>query len=98
MVTWEAPMMPNGIIVSYRVEFTRNTDNFIDNITTANQSVMIDMLEKYTTYMVQVFASTVAEGNGSEVVTVTTDEDSEFLLYLHTLLTCMYYVTVFAKN
>jgi len=39
------------------------------------------MLEKFTTYQVQVFATTVAEGEGSDIVTVTTDEDSE-LVYI----------------
>ena len=34
-----------------------------------------------TIYEVQVFATAVEEGNGSEIVTVTTDEDSELHVY-----------------
>ena len=70
-------MIANGIIRSYRVEFTSITDRFVDDITTTNTSVVIVMLEKFTAYQVQVFATTVAEGDGSDIVTVTTDEDSE---------------------
>ena len=77
MVTWQSPMIPNGIVRSYRVEFTRTTDNVVDDVNTTNTSVVIDMLEKFTMYQVQVFATTVAEGNGSDIVNVTTDEDSE---------------------
>ena len=71
-------MIPNGIIRSYRVSFTRMSDRFAGEINTTNTSVVIIMLEKFTTYLVQVFANTVDEGDGSNVVTVTTDEDSEF--------------------
>ena len=72
-------MTRNGIIVSYRVEYTRMTDNFVGNANTTNTSVIIGILEKFTTYQVQVFAMTVAEGNGSVIVEVTTDEDSKLL-------------------
>jgi len=33
------------------------------------------MLEIFTTYQVQVFATTISEGDGSELVFVSTDED-----------------------
>ena len=77
IVTWQSPMIANGIVRSYRVEFTRITDSFVDDITTTNTSVVIVMLGKFTSYQVQVFATTVAEGDGSDIATVTTDEDSE---------------------
>ena len=89
LVTWAPPMTPNGIIRSYRVEFTGMDDSSdVDNVTTDNMttSIVIEMLEKFTTYEVQVFATTVEEGNGSEIVTVTTDEDSELSVYC----TCVY--------
>jgi len=80
MVTWEPPLTHNGIIRSYRIEYNRTTDDIINNITaTNNESVIITMLEKFTTYQVQVFATTVAEGEGSDIVTVITDEDSELV-------------------
>lgn len=77
MVIWKPPLTRNGIIRSYRVQFTRTTDDSLGNITTTNTSVVITMLEKFTAYQIQVFATTVAEGDGSDVVTVTTDEDSK---------------------
>ena len=79
LVTWVPPMTRNGMIRSYRVEFTRMNDSNVDDITTDDitTSVIIGMLKKFTTYEVQVFATTVEEGDGSEIITVTTDEDSE---------------------
>ena len=84
-------MTRNGIIRSYRVKYTRlNGTSVTDESNTTNTSVVIEMLDKYTTYTVQVFATTVAEGDGSENVTVTTDEDSESLTYLNTyVVTCI---------
>ena len=79
MVTWRSPMTLNGIVRSYRVEYTRITNNTVEDITTTNTSVVIVMLEIFTAYQVQVFATTVAEGDGSVIVTVTTDEDSELI-------------------
>ena len=84
MVTWQPPLTPNGIIRSYHVEvFASSTGDVVNEITTTNTSVIITMLEKFTTYEVQVFATTITEGDGSDVVTVTTDEDSELLAYTH---------------
>ena len=90
MVTWQPPMTPNGIVRFYRVEYASTTDDVdqefsgstndvVKEIITTNTSVIITMLEKFTTYEVQVFATTITEGDGSDVVTVTTDEDSELL-------------------
>ena len=74
-VMWQPPMTPNGIVRSYRVVYT--TGSTTANINTTNVSIVITMLEIFTNYQVQVFATTVTEGNGSNVVMVTTDEDSK---------------------
>ena len=74
-VMWQPPMTPNGIVRSYHVVYT--TDNTTANVNTTNISIVITMLEIFTTYQVQVFATTVTKGNGSNVVNVTTDEDSK---------------------
>ena len=74
MVTWQPPISPNGIVRSYRIELT--TGGVADNTYTVNTSIIINMLEKFTTYQIQVFATTVAEGDGSVIVIVTTNEDS----------------------
>ena len=79
MVTWQPPITPNGIVRSYRIEFT--TGGVADNAYTINTSIIINMLEKFTTYQIQVFSRTVAEGSGSVTISVTTDEDSKLLLH-----------------
>ena len=79
-------MTPNGIIRFYLVEITSDDDSE-EEIFTSDPSVIITMLEIFTTYQIQVFASTsVSEGNGSDVIMATTDEDSE-LFCLHTYTT-----------
>ena len=91
MVTWEPPMMPHGIIRLYRIEVTKTEDNIGSeslilavNVNGTETSVVIGMLEIFTSYEVQVFAITVLEGEPSNVVVVTTDEDSELLTYVVT--------------
>ena len=74
-VSWLPPSITNGIVRSYRVVYT--TGDVVDNTITMDTSVIINMLETFTTYQVQVFATTVVEGNGSGIVVVTTDEDGE---------------------
>ena len=74
-VMWHPPMTPNGIVRSYRVVYT--TGSTTADVTTTNISIVITMLEIFTAYQVQVFATTVTEGNGSNSVMVTTDEDSK---------------------
>jgi len=68
-------MTSNGIVRSYRIEYS--TGNTTASVNTSNTSIVITELEIFTTYRVQVFAITVAEGDGSNIVMVTTDEDSE---------------------
>ena len=82
LITWQPPVIPNGIVRFYSVEFTEiSTNGVVNSIHATNTSVIITMLEKFTTYEVQVFATTITEGDGSDVVTVTTDEDSKFFTY-----------------
>ena len=75
-MTWQPPLTPNGIVRSYRIEYS--SDNFTNDINTTDTSIIIDMLEIFTAYQVQVFATTITEGDGSEIVSVTTGEDGEF--------------------
>jgi len=72
-ISWLPPSISNGIVRSYRVAFTTGDD--VNNTITTNTSVIITMLERFTIYQIQVFVITVVEGNGSEIVMVTTDED-----------------------
>ena len=73
MINWQPPITPNGVVRSYRVEY--GNGEITDSINTTNASIIINMLEIFTTYQVQVFATTIAEGDGSELVFVSTDED-----------------------
>ena len=83
MVTWQPPMTPNGIVRFYRVEYTRTPEfSGSGSINTTSTSVVITMLDNFTTYEVQVFATTITEGDGSDVVIVRTNENSKFLHYL----------------
>ena len=91
MVTWQPPIMPNGIVRSYRIELT--TGGVTDNTYTVNTSIIINVLEKFTTYQIQVFATTVAEGDGSVIVSATTDEDSK-LISIHTASYCIVTVAI----
>ena len=84
-------MMPHGIIRLYRIEVTKTEDNIGSeslslavNVNGTETSVVIGMLEIFTSYEFQVFAITVLEGEPSNVVIVTTDEDSELLTYIVT--------------
>ena len=82
-------MTPNGMVRSYRVEYT--TASATTSVNTSSTSVVLTGLEIFTNYQVQVFATTVAEGVGSEIVMVTTDEDSKFRL-------SMYYISLLYFN
>ena len=53
------------------------------------------MLERFTAYQIQVFATTVVEGNGSEIVMVTTDEDGKH--YPLTLMSHLLYIVCSAS-
>ena len=102
MVTWQPPLTPNGIIRSYRVKvtsvsdgsasssgsgFTSSSDETNHYFSAMTTSVVITMLERNTTYQVQVFATTISEGDGSNIITVTTDENSKLEYILsHQLL------------
>ena len=76
--------MPNGIIRLYRIEVTKIGDDagssLVVDVTGTETSVVIGMLEIFTSYQVQVVAVTVSEGEPSNVIIITTDEDSELLI------------------
>ena len=56
--------------------FKTDQGSFYRNVTTVNQSFELIRLERFTNYSVKVLAFTrVGDGNISEPVTVSTDED-----------------------
>ena len=69
-------------------------DGVVNKTYTNSTSVIITMLQNYTTYKVQVFAFTNVIGEGSEIVNVTTDSESE-LLYVYVHLYKMYVHNLF---
>ena len=83
MVTWSAPLTPNGIITHYFVNYTSINGNVtiseeisirmdaMENV--LNYELVLTNLTEFTTYRIQVTASTrIGEGEVSEV-TVDTD-------------------------
>ena len=85
-------MTPNGIVRSYRVDYT--TGSTTTSVNTTNTSIVLTGLEIFTNYQVQVFATTVAEGVGSEIVMVITDEDSKSCQSLYNHIITVYIVTI----
>jgi len=95
MVTWQPPITPKGIVRSYRIEY--RSGNFTYHIDTTNTSIIINMLEIFTTYQIQVFAMTIAEGDGSDIVNVTTNEDGKSTCMHATfaiIICCQYHLQV----
>ena len=82
-------MMPNGKIRLYHIKVTKmegkagsEFPSLVVDVSGTETSVVIGMLEIFTSYEVQVFAVTDVKGEPSDVVVVTTDEDSELLTYV----------------
>uniref|UniRef100_A0A3P9JII0 Protein tyrosine phosphatase receptor type Q n=1 Tax=Oryzias latipes TaxID=8090 RepID=A0A3P9JII0_ORYLA len=75
-VTWQPPLLPNGIITHYSLEL-RNSTNYL-NLTSPTNFIHITHLRKYTKYQVVVQAHTHAgPGNySSEPLNITTLEDA----------------------
>ena len=85
MVTW-LPVPDgylHGILRGYRLLFKIDEDRFYQNVTTLNQSFELTGLEKFTNYSVKVLAFTrIGDGNVSDPVLVSTDEDGKLLAHL----------------
>ena len=76
----------NGAILSYTVTYKALPDGSPQTkvVSAPTTQVALTGLNKYTNYSITVFASTVkGNGNASEPVIVTTDEDSTFSFALH---------------
>ena len=72
----------NGIILSYTVKYTALPGGIPRAVVVSAPTthVILRRLEEYTKYSILVFASTVkGEGNASDPIIVTTDEDSKLL-------------------
>lgn len=80
MVTWL--IVPDGyvhgILRGYRVLFKEEGDIYYQNVTTVNQSLELEGLQKFTNYSVRVLAFTsIGDGNVSDPFTVSTDQDGK---------------------
>ena len=68
----------HGILQGYRLLFKIEQDRFYKNVTTANQSLELTGLEKFTNYSLKVLAFTrIGNGNISNPLTVSTDQDGK---------------------
>ena len=85
MVTW-LPVPDgyvHGILRGYRLLFKIDEDSIYQNVTTVNQSFELKGLEKFTNYSVKVLAYTrIGDGNISDPLLVSTDEDGKLLVQL----------------
>lgn len=84
IVTWQPSLTPNGIIRYYQIKVSNGGSGFVNtsvdtdySFDDAATSAVISMLQENTTYLVQVFAATVSIGQGSEIIMVTTEENSK---------------------
>ncbi|XP_023131150.3 phosphatidylinositol phosphatase PTPRQ isoform X1 [Amphiprion ocellaris] len=75
-VTWQPPLMPNGVIIEYSLELW-NSSHYL-NLTSPTNYIHITHLRKYAQYRVTVQAHTrVGPGNySSEPLNITTLEDA----------------------
>uniref|UniRef100_A0A672IKW9 Protein tyrosine phosphatase receptor type Q n=1 Tax=Salarias fasciatus TaxID=181472 RepID=A0A672IKW9_SALFA len=75
-VTWQPPLLPNGVIIHYSLELWNSTHYL--NLTSPTNSIHITHLRKYAQYRVAVQAHTrVGPGNySSEPLNITTLEDA----------------------
>lgn len=76
-VTWQPPLLPNGVITFYSLELWNSTHYL--NLTSPSTHIHITHLRKYAQYRVMVQAHThVGPGNfSSEPLNITTLEDGE---------------------
>ncbi|KAK2842216.1 hypothetical protein Q5P01_012416 [Channa striata] len=84
-VTWQPPLLPNGVITHYSLELWNSSHHL--NLTSATNSIHITHLRKYAHYRATVQAHTrVGPGNySSEPLNITTLEDAPGTppLFLH---------------
>lgn len=76
-VTWQPPLIPNGVITHYSLELW-NSSHYL-NLTSPTNNLHITHLKKYAQYRIMVQAHTrVGPGNySSEPLNITTLEDGE---------------------
>ncbi|KAJ8332433.1 hypothetical protein SKAU_G00426060 [Synaphobranchus kaupii] len=74
-ISWRAPLLPNGAILTYTVDYWNSTHNL--NTTTPTTYASLSNLRKYAHYRVSVRASTrLGSGNHtSDILNITTLED-----------------------
>ena len=89
-VDWETVPVAdqNGIILSYTVSYTALPGGIPGRavVSAPTNHVTLRSLEEYKNYSILVFASTVkGDGNASDPIIVTTDEDSKLLKTLRYL-------------
>ena len=83
-VDWETVPVAyqNGIILTYTVTYRALPAGILQTakVRAPSTQVILRGLKKYTNYSIFVFASTAkGDGNASDPITVTTDEDSKLL-------------------
>ena len=79
LVTWNIPLVPNGIIIAYEVHSMGEQENRIQNITTDSQFIELTRLGPQTTYRIAVRAYTVAGAGVWANISATTERIRTYL-------------------
>ena len=73
-VTWDPPIITNGILRYYTVEYGSSDDMEMMEVNSSDVTVVVSGLDPFTNYTFYVSAVTVTPSEPSDNVTVLTDE------------------------
>ena len=79
-MTWDEPAFPNGIIKEYIISYGTFKDfqDYEQTVTGNTMELVLDGLEKFTTYFIKVRGKASKMGNASKILNATTYEDSKY--------------------
>ena len=78
LITWEAPVIPNGILLSYTVSYNLTSENVTLNVNASSSTQLtITGLDAYTYYECRITAETKAGSGPAISVIIRTAESSE---------------------
>ena len=93
IISWEAPLFPNGLIRGYTVEVLGSDDEVVSNVFTADLLAIVTNLSPFTHYRGVVSAETVEVGEPSLNISFITSEDSKLIftsITIHLLMENVY--------
>ncbi len=81
--SWQEPLEFNGIFKRYVLMYGKARDKLIESIYMNNKrtSYLLESLEEYTEYFVQIYAETAVSGASSNIEQARTLEDGKLLFF-----------------